>query len=348
MRPLRFRLVSLSARMLLAAAASLTCGCTATPEREAENLASAPPLPYAIRLQVNISDEGSYGSQDEWRDALSGAFETTAVGAVVLTTEQGSQDITVAVDVGRSDDRLSPEAEINVQGAVLDFLAWSTIPFLPLWIPDIDVRAELGVKVRFVYPREAKRSRSPTPIELPTVKTCHLERHAFWSWPTVGALLLPPFVFRSPQPERLQETIALAVRRAVADEVAITVKSTLRETEKELLHELTVKRRGEGWVLMYRPDPNCSKLTLRVESADSAASVGRSPKAMSIDMPYSTKPLPPTAQWITNRVNAVPAGPLLLRIEATGRNDNQRLGYTIPFNTLSSTPRKPSQLAAKR
>ncbi len=197
------KIVFLSARLLWAAAASLASGCTALPEREDDDLASAPPLPYAIGLQLTTNGEGIYGTPEEWRDALLSAFDSNAVGAAVFTDGERKPDFTVDVHVARADGAISPEARINVQGALLDFLAWSTVPFLPLWILDVDVRPELEIKVSLVHPEAARRSRFEPPIGPPAVKTCHLDRHSFWSWPTAGALILPPFVFRRPEPERL-------------------------------------------------------------------------------------------------------------------------------------------------
>jgi hypothetical protein len=333
---------SLSARLLLATAASLACGCTAAPDKEHDDL---DPPPYAIGLQLRTNGDQIYGIPEEWRETLLSAFESTAVASAVFTSEERKPDFTVDVQVGRSDDPLYPEARINMQGALLDFLAWSTVPFLPLWILDVEVRPELEIKVGLVYPEAAQRSRFEPPIGPPTVKTCHLDRHSFWSWPTAGALLLPPFVFRKPAPERLQETIALEVRRAVASEIAAAIERRLQGANDELLYDLSIERHDQGLVLRYRPDPNCKRFDFHAEPVEATGKSTRIRRGMSIPNTMDLSNPPPLI--LTEVLQAVPPGPFLLRIDASGR-DGRTLKYTVPFNTLSPTPGKPAQLAAGR
>jgi len=137
------------------------------------------------------------------------------------------------------------------------------------------------------------------------------------------------------------------VRRAVALEIAATVKRRPPEANEELLHHLAIERQDQGWVLRYRPDPKCKSFDFHAEPVEATDKSNENPRRWQKPIPNTMDLSNPRPLILTEVLQAAPPGPLLLRINASGR-DGRTLKYTVPFNTLSSTPGKPAQLAAGR
>ncbi len=301
-----------------------SCASNPLDRREALDLAAGSPVPRVIWIKVECG-EGLFGSREDWSDDLWGVFRDLNVCAAVRTEDDGpadGADLEVAVTLERGEPR---DPEIDAQGALLDFLAWSAVPPLPLWIAD--VRVDPGVKVRLTAaPLPGGKKVHLGAMECPALRTCQRERFPFFSWPTLGAVLVPPFLFSHPDPSHLETSICNHVRMEVALRIAEAVKTALPE-QSELLSGLSV----EGGVLTFVPAPHLKDMVLRVEPADSGVPRVPSGPRIRVTVPYEeAKDGSPKTQSLKALVPGQRGEDLLLRIEASGRL-GEKLRYSLPL-----------------
>jgi hypothetical protein len=245
-------------------------------------------LPMALHLTVNVPPEGLYGTPEEWTDEIIGALlESNACADAWADGDAPGPgpDMELVVDLSSREPRPS---EREVQGALLDFLAWSTVPPTPLWISDVRVDPGLHFQV------EAFEPGGKEPILLgegeadcPPIKTCHLDRNAFLSWKTLGAIVVPPFVFKEPDREHLIGEIAADVRRAVAD--AITKRVRYAPWLGEGLRELKVIH-GKGGVPILHFDPDLDVIATVSVGIEQLRPRKKSPKPLEIPISLDRKP----------------------------------------------------------
>jgi hypothetical protein len=310
-------------------------GCASTPleeAREGETAGPALPLQRAVALVVEIEPglESLYGTDDEWRaDFLRVAAELDACARLVPEGEKDEADMTVTVGLSRAGPT---EPDIQTTGAFLDFLAWSTIPFLPLWIPDVSIQPELEVRVQ----RQLRSVESVTiplfeaqPPRTDRVSTCYLDRRPFFSWPTLGALLVPPFVFSGTDRERIEERIGAWVREATAVQVATIVReSRPNDMGDELLSGLAVRAGPASKpVLTFTAAPALRRVVASVAGKEvgKAESAGSPPSRLELDL---------------SAVSAVDGAPSHVRVLAVGNRTGLSLRYTVrvPPEAASASP----------
>jgi hypothetical protein len=298
---------------VLVLSAALASGCSTAPLERTENLelAQAAPLPHTISIELE-GDE-LFGSYEEWLEELTRAFERLRVCSGVMNGSPDQADLHLKV-VFRSAEKPSPP-KIDSQGALLDFLAWSTVPLLPLWIPDVHLDPGVATDVTLAHRGRSGKLVLASEVRPPVLKTTQLERHQVLSWPMAGALFLPPFVFRSPDPERIRETLAERLRLETACRIAGVVK--LAPAEDDLLRELEIKLDGGQPYLLYTPSEDLMRVRIRVEGK---------PALREIRHPAGTARKKVSLKEL---LAGEPASGSLLRIEAEGRNRGQRLGYSI-------------------
>lgn len=253
--------------------AALACalafsGCAAQP-REGE----APPrndagLIRTVAVAVECSPDGYYGTREEWTEAILDAI--WAEGLCTAVWESGDEvrvppDITVAVAI-KSGAPGPPDVE--TQGALLGFLAWSTIPFLPWWISDVNVDPGVEVTVERELQVPGKEgagtvSVPPSRFKLEPILTDLRERYPLLSWSTLGQVLLPPTLFKQGDPEQLEESLGPEVRRRASLQVA-GILATTAFVEKELIESLDVRWVGNQAFLCFAPSPDLYHLSVQL------------------------------------------------------------------------------------
>jgi len=248
-RPPPYRPAAILAIPVLAALPSCATG-------DHETGRVAPPIPKTIGLTLEAPEPGIYGTKDEWLDEVIGALLET--GACADAWAEGDppgpgKDPDAKLIVRLSSGGKPGPAERDAQGALLDFLAWSIIPPVPLWIPDVRVDPDLDVEVSAVDPDGWKIPLGEGDARCPPVLTSHLDRNAFLSWKTLGSIVVPPFVFKEPDREHLQQEIAGDVRRFVAAGIARKVKEAAWGSDR--FEELGVARKDGATVLRYKANP---------------------------------------------------------------------------------------------
>jgi hypothetical protein len=322
---------------LVVAGCALTLGaCASTSLERQEEVAAVPELPRAICVRVDSADgdAGPYGSRDEWREDLTRRLrEDLKVAPAVWGPEERDwreADMLVVVTLF---PRAPKEPEVDAQGALLDLVTWSWLPLLPWWIADVDVDPGLSFKVTLLLCREMGEDDFERLQDLPNavrpIRTCLRDRYPALSWATLGALLLPPFVFSAGDPHHLAESISEAVRREVAVEVAAIIKNA-HLADEELLKDLDVTEGADGPALVYEARPDLWKVTARLESGASEEDLLPLQPPGAADTVRGRLPL---GNLLASATEAVE----LLRVEAVSRTGD-RLYYTIPFETFETSP----------
>jgi hypothetical protein len=258
---IEFRRVAEIIPVLVALATLPSC---ATRGREAEDRGHR--LPMAVHLTMNVPPEGLFGTSEEWTDEVIGALlESRACADAWADGDPPGPgpDMELVVDLSAREPRPS---EREVQGALIDFLAWSTVPPTMLWVPDVRIDPGLHFGLSAFEPAgEAPILLGEGDADCPFIKTCHLDRNAFLAWKTLGAVLVPPFIFKEPDREHLAGEIAGDVRRAVADAIVRRVRSAPWPIEG--LRALEVSYGNDGVPILHiDPDLNAiAKVLARVE-----------------------------------------------------------------------------------
>jgi hypothetical protein len=305
------------------------CSCASRPldRKEALDLAAIAPVPRVIWIKVNCPGGDLFGSQKDWRRSVGGIFRDLHVCAAVLTEDDGpadAADMEVVVDLVQG---VPGNPRIEAQGALLDFLAWSVVPPLMLWIAD--VRVDPGAKARVTAAALPGRKEIPLPLgpmESPALRTCELERFPFFSWPTLGAIFVPPFIFMHPNPAHLEASIGDSVRMEVALRIAVIVKKTGLPEQDELLSGLRV----EDGVLSFVPTPNLEEMVLRVEPAAPGNGRVHPGPPIRVSIRYEEgKDRSPQTQSLRDLISGQHGEELLLRIEASARHNGMTHRYSI-------------------
>lgn len=240
------------ASVVVAAASLLACVSNPLESEEARQLASERPLPRAIFVEVECQEE-SYGTETEWGEDIANVLWYLGVSELVRcqgekVREEFDVKIHVKIEKFSAD---SDERSVDSRGAMLGVLSWMTVPFLPLWIEDVNVGSGLTVKVSQAL-RTAAGDWGPPSAETNeisgmVVPTNMLDRYPFLSWPTVGALFVPPFIYQHGNREHLDRSIAERVRLGAAVQIARAIK---KEGSDELLKDLQVERDTDGRLIV--------------------------------------------------------------------------------------------------
>ena len=276
----------------------LTClavlpGCSLTPleTEEAQKFAQKERIPRIVYIEVSSQggETECFGSEDTWIEDVTEAFRDLNVAAAVWsegdeerTAKEADLAVTLTLLPGEPQSG-EPDRQIVGYGAFLDFLAWSTVPILPMWIADVrvvphliavaDVRVvpHLIAGVELTVRDGDGQKDSPEYLDVPKLETSFRDRYRFFSWATLGAVFVPPFVFREGDPEHLATSIAGRVRGEVAWKLAEFLKTWNLGDDQELLKDLRVEKEpeGEGYSLLFEASPHVWYLELRYDSGDS-------------------------------------------------------------------------------
>lgn len=243
---------------LVLASLGSSCSMSAHRDRLATDLARRPPIPKSVELVVDCRGDvvSTFGAAPEWEKSLEsvladelGLSEVIETSSTLQGRPRGSPEKPLDSDLRLrlkvSGAGTSPDTTVRTQGAILDFVAWSTVPFLPLFIDDVEVKPaldiELSVDTRVL---SGWRSTDEPGDFVPPVATNMLERYPLASWQTLAVLVVPPFFFDGSEEGHLEASIAPHVRRNVAIEIARLVK---RASDKELITTPILARREGKW-----------------------------------------------------------------------------------------------------
>ena len=226
-------------------------------------------LRRTVAVALECSPDGFYGTREEWTsDVLDAIWAEELCPAAWESGDAGSwtPDITVTVAIRRSEAPAEPDVE--TQGALLGVLAWSTIPFLPWWISDVNLDPGVEVSVDWelqVSGKEGARIKPPAPrwFKLEPILTDLRERYPLFSWSTLGQVFLPPVLFKQGDPEQIQESLAPEVRRRAALEVA-RILATTPFVKKELIESLEVRWIEDQAFLCFAPSSDLYHLSVQV------------------------------------------------------------------------------------
>lgn len=237
--------------VLLAGAFLSACAASHLETEEAREVRAAKPLQRALRLAVELRGEDAalYGDKSQWENDLRHFLDALKVSEVPISDASLEPDMELAVVVSP----VQAKPTVVPEGALLDVLIWMTVPFLPLWIKDVEVEPGLRVEIQLSPVVEEMDSGSqvsskrppPDPVDLHSVPTNMLERYPFFSWETLGAVLLPPFVFQHGDAEHMGAEIGDEVRWQAALEIAGLVK---RVDPQELLTDVSIEVLPNGEV----------------------------------------------------------------------------------------------------
>jgi len=220
---------------------------------------------------VHVTCDGdeveTWGSAEEWREDLVTILrDQFRVSEVIFHSGAGDPaeaDVNLEIRVIPISAR---KAEVESSAAVLDVLAYVTIPLLPLWIRD--VRKYAGVKLELTVSYVCAHNEGESPIkdtieDVPGLLTSLLERSSVFSWTTLGAILVPPFVFEGEdRSEHMKAAMGPRVRRLAAAAVAYSLKQ-LRVHSEELIWDVQLRQGPEGPVLSFEVHPNVGAFTIR-------------------------------------------------------------------------------------
>jgi hypothetical protein len=265
----------------------LLCSCASgSPAREEfDKLRALPSLPRCIALRVHVGPESAasaadasgvpdtsapFGTLQSWQEDLRRVFVELEVGSGVVESE-AEADLVVDVQVSKP---RATRAEIVAQGALLSFLAWSTVPLLPWWIEEVEVDLGLELEVETSLREDWDTRKPPLPgpvdrtkLSAPPELTCLLDRRPPISWQTLAALFVPPFVFREADPERLEQRVGASLRARAAFAVAKLVKETPHDSE--LLGEPKLRWEGDRLLLEFKPHRDLGQIWYRFSDEDS-------------------------------------------------------------------------------
>jgi len=310
--------------------AAAAWGCSSAPVEREED-AKMPERPRVLQLDIDPGSEASFGTREDWHSDISRVLQELNACTAVWTPEMSAErrpDMVLRLDVRT--ESAGGDAQVRTEGALLDFLAWSTLPLLPLWIRDVDVDPGVTLEATCsdycsragAKPEEVLESKLG-PIPCPSISSCHLDRHAIISWSSLGGIFVPPFVFKSPDREHFAGSAGSRVREEVALALGRMVKSFKSVEPPEPFRSLRLEPNGAGLTLVLDLEPQADLLKL-----DAGLEEGMPPLAgqteprpvlsLRFDYPEGSagrlKPIP-----LDGLVPLVASEEHLLRIEATDR-----------------------------
>ncbi len=325
----------LSAAELLLVAGLLGCASMPLERARVQGASQLPPSltrSVAVTVQLDAGTESFYGTRAEWLEDIHRTLEALDACAQVVPEAQANEaDMSVAVQLSRS---APAEPDIQTTGAFLDFLAWSTLPLLPLWIPDVNVQPELHVRVtRSLRSLEGKATvLSPAEHDADPVSTSYLDRRPFFSWPTLGAIFVPPFIFSGADAEHVEGEIGEWVREATAVRVAEIVRGSRRE-DGELLEGLRVQGDGaSGSVLAFTSGRGLRRVVARVGDEK----VGQ--KDLKLSEADAARP---TVHRLSLTLSTRRGAPTHLSVIAVGNRPGLALCYTVRVPREAVAPLRP-------
>lgn len=299
-----------------------------------------PTLNRSVLLTIDATAALPYGSKAEWREDFERAFRELRVASDFSTStleDEARFDLVVDITL---EPTTPAEPKVLTQGALLDFLAWITIPLVSLWIEDVETDSGLHYRLRGSWPVAGKsdESRVGGPWDDQTLSaaklpTCLLDRYALVSWHTLGALFVPPFIFSKSDPEHLPGATGARVRAEVAFQAAAIVKKS-NLYQGELLEELGLTSTKGTPLLAFKAAAGLRRLRI---SAEFPGKPRQAPLVINLPLENDGKPLPPIPLTQILGPNGS-AQPCLIRIEALGAT-GPPLSYTIavPSNFVPAT-----------
>lgn len=228
-------------------------------------------IPRAICVYVRCEGDEveTWGPEEEWREDLVAVLgDQLRVGEVVFHSEArdpppDEADLRLDIVV----QPISPrQAEWDAPAATLGILAYVTIPLLPLWIRDVHKDPGLSLTLTAALVGESggpawRRENLPVPDLL----TSFSERVPFLSWTMLGAIVVPPCVFKGEERSaHMESSMGERVRRGAADQVAKWLSE--QKIEPELLRDFEVRPGPKGWLLSFMVEPEVGRLVIRLGS----------------------------------------------------------------------------------
>ena len=226
------------------------------------------PLPHSICLRVRCEGKKleTWGTEEEWREDLVTALrDEFHVSEVIyhngeMSRKPDDADVSLRVRVVPVRPR---GADVESSAAVLDILAYITIPLLPLWIRDVRKDPGLRLEVDATFTCAGSEAIDEAPVELPDLLTSLLDRFPFFSWTTLGAVLVPPFVFEGEdRSEHMEASMGSRVRRLGAAKLAPALKR-LRLDPEGLIRDIRVSRGQAGTELSFEIHKDVSAVIIR-------------------------------------------------------------------------------------
>jgi len=329
--------VSAYKSLVVCALPLLAAACASVPETHPgvvdlrENVAT---LPRTVAIEIGTLEEGDpavFGTRDDWEAEFRRVFEAADVAADVVPHDVA--DLRIHVELV---DRDPKDPAVDREGALLWFLAWSTVPLLPWIIEDVQVDPGVGVDMRWAL-REGGEPESLS-IDLGGyVESASLwDRQPFWAWRTFAAIVVPPFAWpelRKTDRGELAETIGDRVRFEVALRVAKAVKMNVR-IDNELLRDVSAERTSDSTIrVRFLPhrDLMATRYRFEAEGVEPAswALIALPPVADDEDPELWSRdiPLPPDISADAD---------VLIRLEAKHRRKNLVLPYSVRVAPLDS------------
>ena len=349
-RPLRF----FSAVPLLAGVLLVGSACTTAPAERAEAIRAESPLSRAVFLNV---DPGDLEDPAGWVETLVRRCRELNVAAAVWHEEEREQEADMVVTVrlsrkpragaalppdappsaaGEAEEENAPpgprpeEPEVLPEGAMLDFLAWSSLPGVAWWIADVSVDPGIAGTVEWSLRsgRAPGGPRDSRPLSVPKLLTSLRDRSPLLSWPTLGALVLPPFVFSSHDEEHLSARIRDRLQEEVAMQTARIIKKDCRDSllAEEFLHNLALN--PQSLVLQYDVEPDVGRVEVRLNSSSSDPVDKDEIQVNDPGLRGRTRPL---RKVLSGLQHGGLTGEQLLRVEAISSDlERGRRSYSVP------------------
>ncbi len=296
--------------MLPAAVAACLCSCSTQPPAVEELFPQ--PLPFSVSLDLDEMPAALalYGTTDEWRNDILAVLDAARLCHDLRRAgDGGNPDVSVHVAFPAAEEH---RTEVDVPSAFVTTIAWSCVPPLHLFVRDVAVFP--GVRLTVTLTREAALPDRKIEHQA-AVYTSYLQRYPFFSWETLGSILLPSFVFSSGEPKHMLPAIAPRVRADIACAIAREIGGSALRPADDLLRNPRLQRAGEALVLHAEGSADLHMLLLRLDDPDAAA--------------FHTRILPPAPLGGEAAPIAIPLDPAalagaprarLLRIQATPRS----------------------------
>lgn len=231
---------------------ALICSCAS----EASRLIELDTVPFSALVSVECAAGDT--ATDHVKELID-RFQTGLADA--LKSYRTLSDVRVAA--GAAED---PDADIKILvslgtpklkyvgsdggGVVWNFLSWSTVPPVSLWVPaveyDLGLRPEVKVAWASAEAPDADEAQVFQPEEyprIPSYSTSLVDRVDFISnpWPYLGCLILPPFVYSGADEAHLEEELWDSFLADFSFWLAKEVKTRLQPDELALDDKITVE-----------------------------------------------------------------------------------------------------------